>query len=80
MVVYAEEAWPADGPALFAFDGAAGVRPGRGWSLVHFSHEGPETRPTARNWTSGDAVELIIIGDFGALGRDAVRRVQLDVD
>lgn len=80
MVVYAEEAWPAGGAALFDFNGAAGVRPGRGWSLVHFEHEGPEVRPTARDWTNEDAVELIIIGDYRERGRSGIRGVQLDVD
>lgn len=80
MVVYAEEAWPADGAALFAFGDAAGIRPGRGWSLVGFNHEGAEERPTAHEWSSADAVELIIIGNFGELGRSTVRSVQLDVD
>jgi hypothetical protein len=80
MAVYADEAWPLDGDPLFGFNGAAGVRPPRGWSLVHLTHNGPLARPTAREWTSDDMVELLVIGDFRAGGRDDVRRVQLDVD
>jgi hypothetical protein len=80
MVVYAEEAWPMAGDPLFGFNGAAGVRPPRGWSLVHFTHNGPRVRPSARAWTSDDTVSLLIIGDFRAEGSDDVRRVQLDVD
>jgi hypothetical protein len=80
MAVYAEEHWPLEGDPLFGFDGAAGVRPSRGWSLVHLTHNGPLERPTARAWTSADTVELIIIGDFRGKDRDTVRSVQLDVD
>ena len=80
MVVYAEEAWPADGEPLFGFNGMAGVRPPRGWSLVHLDHSGSGARPIAREWTDADTVEVVIIGDFRELDRGTVRSVQLDVD
>jgi hypothetical protein len=75
MVVYAEEAWPAEGAPLFGFNGAAGVRPTRGWSLVHMTHNGSGVRPTARAWSGADTVELVILAGSGS-NRD----VQLDID
>jgi hypothetical protein len=80
LVVYADEAWPLDGEPLFAFNGAAGVRPPAGWSLVHLEPQGCEARPTARAWANDDAIELVVIGDFAELERCQVRAVFTDVD
>jgi hypothetical protein len=80
IVAYAEEAWPASVEPLFGFDGAAGVRPSEGWSLIHLQPTGSESRPIARAWTATDRIELVVIGDFREHDREARRSVQPDVD
>jgi hypothetical protein len=80
LIVYANEPWPSDGAPLFGFDGAPGVRPPQGWSLVHLTRTGCESRPTARAWTDDDTIDLVIIGDFSAKQRCEAREVQPDVD
>jgi hypothetical protein len=80
MLVFAEQAWPAEGEPLFGFNGASGVRPAAGWSLVHLTFNGPVARPTARAWDDTDTVELVIIGDFRDRSRNERRSVQPDVD
>jgi hypothetical protein len=80
MVVYAEEAWPGTGEQLFGFGGAVGVRPPKGWSLVHLQPTGTESRPIARAWGPTDTVELVVIGDFRDRDRGERRAVQPDVD
>ena len=80
IVAYAEQAWPASGEPLFGFDGAAGVWPSEGWSLIHLQPTGSESRPIARAWTTTDRVELVVIGDFREHDREARRSVQPDID
>ena len=80
LVVYANEPWPSDGPPLFGFNGAPGVRPAQGWSLVHLSATGCESRPLARAWQPGDNIELVVIGDLGGKARCEARGVLPDVD
>jgi hypothetical protein len=80
LVVYAREAWPLEGEPLFGFNGAAGVRPPAGWSLVHLEPQGCEVRPTARAWSNEDSIDLVVIGDFSELARCEVRAVFSDVD
>jgi hypothetical protein len=80
LVVYASEPWPSDGPPLFGFNGAPGVRPAQGWSLVNLTPTGCESRPVARAWSDTDTIELVIIGDLGSKPRCEARRVQPDVD
>lgn len=80
IVVHAREAWPLDGEPLFGFNGAAGVRPPAGWSLVHLEPQGCEVRPVARAWSDEDWIELLVIGDFRTHERCEVRAVFSDVD
>jgi hypothetical protein len=80
IVVFARNAWPTEGEPLFGFNGASGVRPPEGWSLVHLDAPNCTGRPIARAWEDQDSIELVIIGDF--LGRDRCERraVNPDVD
>jgi hypothetical protein len=80
LVVYAEDAWPADGEPLFGFYGQPGVRPPAGWSLVYLEPRRTRPRPTAREWTAADTVELAVIGDFLGEGAGARSYLQPDVD
>jgi len=80
MLVYANEAWPLEGAPLFGFNGAVGVRPPAGWSLVHLERQGCETRPIARAWSNADSIDMVVIGDFADLERCEVRSVFTDVD
>lgn len=79
LVLYGEPDRLTDFSPLFAYT-SAGITPQTGWSLVHLVPNACEARPTARDWTEEDRIQVYVIGDLADKERCEVRAIMPDVN